>query len=81
MFLSQPKYKLINLSLYSLYYAETCNESAGPISVSLHLQATQLLLNECRSAGNTVSDLTCQRFEQQTSRTRDERATSRPTAG
>ena len=26
-----------NLSLYSLYYAEVCNEFAGPISASLRL--------------------------------------------
>ena len=31
-----------NLLLYSLYYAEACNELAGPVSASLRLRATQL---------------------------------------
>ena len=35
-----PKAELkSNLSLYSLYYAEACNELAGPISASLRWQA------------------------------------------
>ena len=34
-----------------------------------------------QAVGNTVSDLTAPRFEPQTSRSRDERATARPTCG
>ena len=63
-----------NISLYSLYCAEACNELAGPISASLRW-ATQLLLKKCRSVGNTVVDVTNPRFEPQTSRSRDERFT------
>ena len=46
-----------NFSLYSLYYCEVCNEFAGPISVSLCLQATQLLSNNCRSGGEPLATL------------------------
>ena len=35
-----------NLSLYSLYYAEACNEFGRPISASLRLWATQLRFQE-----------------------------------
>ena len=55
-----------NLSLYSLQYAEACNEFAGPISASLRLGNTAPLeetLQRQRAVGNTVSDLTGPRFE------------------
>ena len=71
-----------NLSLYSLYYAEACNELAGPISASLRPGNTapfEEMSQRWRAVGNTVSDLTGLRFEPQTSRSRDERVTARPT--
>ena len=71
-----------NLSLYSLYYAEACNELAGPISASLRPGNTapfKEMSQRWRAVGNTVSDLTGLRFEPQTSRSRDERVTARPT--
>ena len=71
-----------NLSLYLLDYAEACNELAGPISASLRLGNTapfEEMLQRWRAVGNTVSDLTGSRFEPQTSRSRDERVTARPT--
>ena len=46
-----------NLSLYTLYYAEACNEFAGPISASLRLRATKLLLEKCRSGGEPLATL------------------------
>ena len=71
-----------NLSLYSLYYAEACNELAGPISASLRPGNTapfEEMSQRWRAVGNTVSDLTGLRFEPQTSRSRDERVTAQPT--
>ena len=71
-----------NLSLYSLDYAEACNELAGPISASLRPGNTapfEEMSQRWRAVGNTVSDLTGPRFEPQTSRSRDERVTARPT--
>ena len=73
---------ILNLSLYSLYYAEACNELAGPISASLHPGNTapsEEMSQRWRANGNAVSDLTEPRFEPQISRSRDERVTSRPT--
>ena len=70
-----------NLSLYSLDYAETCNELAGPISSSLRPGNTapfEEMSRRWRAVGNTVSDLTGPRFELETSRSRDERVTARP---
>ena len=70
-----------NLSLYSLDYAEACNELAGPISASLRPGNTapfEETSQRWRAVGNTVSDLTGPRFEPQTSRSRDERVTARP---
>ena len=70
-----------NLLLYSLQYAEACNELAGPISASLrpgNKTSLEEMSQRCR-VGNTVSDLTGPRFESQTSRSRDERGTARPT--
>ena len=43
-----------SLLLYSLYYAETCDEWAGPISALLRLRATQLFLKICRSGGEPL---------------------------
>ena len=71
-----------NLSLYSLYYAEACNELAGPISPSLRPGNTapfEEMSMRWRAVGNTVSDLTGPRFEPQTSCCRDEHVTARPT--
>ena len=71
-----------NLSLYSLDCAEACNELAGPISASLRPGNTapfEEMSQRWRAIGNTVSDLTGPRFEPQTSRSRDERVTARPT--
>ena len=71
-----------NLSLYSLHYAEACNELAGPISASLRPGNTapfEEMSQRWRAVGNTVSDLTGPRFEPQTSRSRDKRVTARPT--
>ena len=70
------------LSLYSLDYAEACNELAGPISASLRPGNTapfEEMSQRWRAVGNTVSDLTGPRFEPQTSRSRDGRVTARPT--
>ena len=55
-----------NLSLYSLYYAEACNELAGHISVSLRQGNTapfEEMSQRWRAIGNTVADLTGPRFE------------------
>ena len=71
-----------NLSLCLLYYAEACNEFAGPIFTSLRPDNTapfKEMSQRCRTVGDTMSDLTSQRFEPQTFRTRDERVTARPT--
>ena len=45
-----------NLSLYSLDYAEACNELAGPISASLHPGNTAPL-KKCRSGGEPLATL------------------------
>ena len=58
-----------NLSLYSLCYAEACNELAGLISVSLrpvNKARFEEMLQRWRAIGKTVSDLTGSRFELQT---------------
>ena len=63
-----------NLSLYSLYHAEACNEFAGPISASLRTGNTapfEEMSQRWRAIGNTVSDLTGPRFELRTSCSRD----------
>ena len=51
-----------HLSLYALCYAEACNELTGSISAPLNPYNTAPF-EESRSGGNTVSDLTCPRFE------------------
>ena len=59
-----------NLLLYSLYYAEVCNEFARPISASLRPGNTvsfEVMSQRWRAVGNTVSDLTGPRFEPTTS--------------
>ena len=69
-----------NLSLYSLYCAEECNEFTGPISASLRPRNTaplEEMLLQWRAVGNTVSDLTGPRYKPQTSRSRDEHVTYR----
>ena len=61
---------------------QACNEFAGPISASLRPGNTapfEEMSQRWRAIGNTVSDLTGPRFEPQTSRSRDERVTARPT--
>ena len=71
-----------NLSLNSLDYAEACNELAGLVSASLRPGNTapfEEMSQRWRAVGDTVSDLTGPRFESQTSRSRDERVTARPT--
>ena len=71
-----------NLSLYLLDYAEVCNELSGPISASLRPGNTapfEEMSQRWRAVGNTVSNLTGPRFEPQTSRSRGERVTARPT--
>ena len=48
----------IYLSLFSLYYAEACNQLAGPISVSLHPGNTAFfeeMSQGWQAVGNTVS--------------------------
>ena len=66
---SGPHSKL-NLSLYSRYYAEACNEFAEPISASLRTGNTalfeEMLQRRWRAIGNTVIDLTGPRFDTQT---------------
>ena len=71
-----------NLSLYLLYFAEACIGFAEPISASLRPSNTasfELMSQGWRTFGNTVFDLIGRRFESQTSRSRDERVTARPT--
>ena len=69
----------LNLSLYSLYYAEASNELAMPIFAPLRLDSTasfEEMSQRWRAVGNTVSDLTGPRFEPRTSHSRDERVTA-----
>ena len=71
-----------NLSLYSLYFAEACSKFAGPISASLlpgNTASFEEMSQQWRPVGNSVSDLTGPRFEPQTSRSKNERITVRPT--
>ena len=70
-----------NLSLYSLYYTETCNEFVGSISMSLRQGNTarfRRYVATVASRGNTVSAYTGPRFEPQTSRSREECVTAQP---
>ena len=74
--------KKSNLLLNWLYYAKASNELARPIPASFRPGNTspfEKMLQRWRAVGSTVSDLTGRRFEPQTSRSRDERITARPT--
>ena len=76
------KYSQIKSSLYSLYYAEACNKFAGSIFASLrpsNAASLEEMSQRWRVVGNTVFDLTGTRFEPNTSRSRDESVTARPT--
>ena len=70
------------LLLHSLYYAEVCNELAGPIYVPLR-QANRApfeeMLQRWQTVCKTVFDLTGLRFEHQTSCSKDERVFLRRT--
>ena len=71
-----------NCLLYSLHYAEACNKLAGLIFALLHpgnAAPFEEMLQRWRFVDNRVSDLTGPRFELQTSRSRDDRVTARPT--
>ena len=50
---------LSSLSLYSLYYAEACNELAEPISESLRLWATRQLHSKKRCSGGEPLKTLC----------------------
>ena len=59
-----------NVLLFSLYYAEVCNEFAGSISASLHpgnSAPVEEMSQWWRAVVNTVSDLAGPRFKPQTS--------------
>ena len=63
-----------NLLSYSLYYAEACNEFAGPIFASLRSDNTasfEEMLQQRQAVANTVSNLSDLRFKPQTSHSRD----------
>ena len=79
---SQTFQEQSNLLLYSQYYAETCNDLAGPISAPLppgNTVSLEEMSQRWQAIDNTVSDLTGPRFEPHASRSRDERATARST--
>ena len=59
--------------ILAIYYAQTYNEFAGPISESLRL------LQRWWAVGSTVSDFTGIRFEPQTPRPTDKSVSSRLT--
>ena len=64
-----------NFSLYSLYYAEACNEFVEPFYASLHpgnIASLEEMSQRWRAGGNTESDLTDPRFEPPTSHSRYE---------
>ena len=46
-----------NLSLYSLYYAEACNQFAGLISAALRPRSIELLSKKCCSGGEPLATL------------------------
>ena len=72
----------IKSSLYSLYYAEACNEWRGP-SPRLSAWATQLRRNVSAVASRWrhCADLTGPGIEPQTYRTESVRLATEPTAG
>ena len=70
----------LNFSLCSLYYAEACNEFAGP-SPHHCAQATLLLSKKCCSSSEllaTMSDLTGPRFDLRLQRRTGYRSTNWP---
>ena len=72
----------IKSSLYSLHYAKICNKFARPLSASLIQGNTapfEEMILRWRAIGNTLHNLTSQRFELQTFRSRDKCVTVRPT--
>ena len=84
---TKPAFKLksteIKFLLYSLYYAEVCNEFVELISSSLHPSNTapfKEMLQQWQAVGKTVSTLAGLRFKPQTSCSRDECVTYWPTA-
>ena len=67
--------------VYLLYYTEAYKEFAGPICASLRPGNSALckqMSQRWQMVDNTVSDLTGERFQPQTSRSRDECVTARP---
>ena len=71
-----------NLSLYSFYFAEDYNEFTGPILASLcpsNIAPFREMSQWWRAIGNTAFHLIGSRFEPQTSHSRDNRITIRPT--
>ena len=71
-----------NLSLYSLYYVEACNKFARPISASLrpgNIAPFKEMSQRWLAVGSSVCDMTSSRIEPQTSHSRDECVTARPT--
>ena len=67
-----------NLSFYWLYYAETCNEFAEPISPQLRPENTtfyEKMSQRRRAVNNTMSYLISPRFELQIFHSRDKRVT------
>ena len=65
---------LSNLSLYSLHYAEACNELARPIFASLLPGSTapfEEMLQRWRAVGNTVFGLTRGGVEDTTFKAKD----------
>ena len=71
-----------NLSLYSLYYTEACNQFAGLIFASLRPGNTapfEEMPQQWRVIGNTAFDLTDPRLEPQTRRFREKCVTNRTT--
>ena len=76
------KYSQIKSFIIITVFRDACNEFAGPTSASLRPGNTaffEKMLRRWRAVGNFVSNLTDPRFEPLTSRSRDERATTRPT--
>ena len=73
--------KKSNLSLYSLYYAEASNELRGPSPALLRPGNTCFFRRNVAAVASRWQHCVrfyCQRFEPQTSRSKDERVTARP---
>ena len=74
-------YQIKCLFILAVFRQSVYNEFAGFISRSLRPRNTasfEELSQRWRAVGNTVFDLTGQRFEPQTSRSRNKRVTARP---